>query len=151
MGLLNKWFKKKEKDQLEAVEKQEQEPGVVKVESNGADNTVAKKVVKAESKIKAGSQSGKAYEILVRPIVSEKAAKHESSGIYSFIVNNNTNKIEIEKAIFQVYGVKPKKISIMNMAGKQVRFGRQSGRRSDWKKAVVYLSKGQNINIHEGV
>jgi len=45
----------------------------------------------------------------------------------------------------------PKKVRIINVEGKKVRFGRQFGRRSDWKKAIITLAKNQSINIHEGV
>jgi large subunit ribosomal protein L23 len=162
MGFLNKWLKKKEKDQLEAVEKQESDvvikKKVVKKTAQSGSSVGEKKVKKdkeeaVEAKPKSASQvrAGRAYCVLIRPIVSEKAANHEAKGVYSFAVSKGTNKTEIKKALDQVYGVKPKKVRIINMDGKKVRFGRQHGRRGSWKKAVVSLAKGQTINIHEGV
>mgnify|MGYP001619992860 CR=1 FL=1 len=91
------------------------------------------------------------YGILLHPLLSEKAASAESRGVYTFIVGKNANKIQIKQAIAAVYKVKPVKIRVVNINGKITRQGRSSGRRSDWKKAIITLSKGQSINIHEGV
>ncbi|MBU1895776.1 50S ribosomal protein L23 [Patescibacteria group bacterium] len=168
MGLLNKWFKNKEKEQLEAVEKQEASVGVeekkIKPEdkkvdtkkeiANPKEENKSKKETTKETKIvktKVKEKNVRADEILVKPIISEKAARQEGSGIYSFVVNTTTNKVEIKKAIQQIYGVKPAKVRIINIEGKKTRFGRRLGRRGDTKKAIIYLPKGQSINIHEGV
>lgn len=132
MGLLNKITKKESAKTAEEV-------APVKV----AKETVKKAITKKEKKV--------SYAVLVSPLVSEKAAIAESKGTYTFIVNNKTNKIEVKKAIEEVYGVKPKTVRIVNVEGKEVRHGRNIGKRKDWKKAIVTLSAGQSISIHEGV
>ncbi len=98
-----------------------------------------------------GSSVGKFGTVLVRPVISEKAAVAEAAGAYTFVVKNNASKVDIKNAIKEVYNVKPKKVSVMNMDGKIKRSGRSRGRRSDWKKAIITLPKGQTISIHEGV
>ncbi|MFA4830958.1 MAG: 50S ribosomal protein L23 [Patescibacteria group bacterium] len=161
MVLLDKWFKKKKKDQLEAVENQEPDFRAEKnigqkrtadAEKNAAKKEKAKKKPDLETPpAKKTVKLGRAYNILVRPIVSEKAAMVEKDGVISFVVSKGSNKIEIKKAIKELYGILPVKVRIMNIEGRKVRFGRQTGKRGDWKKAIVTLPKGQMVNIHEGV
>lgn len=159
-GLLDRWTKKKQKKQLEAVEKKAEDVKVEKkvvgeeaeIKKAEDSKSAEEKKVKSKTVKKAKSKlAGEAYKILVKPVVSEKAAMAESRGEYTFIVDTKANKIEIKKAIKQVYGVMPEKVRVINMEGKRVRFGRRFGRRSDWKKAVIFLPKGKTINIHEGV
>ena len=57
----------------------------------------------------------------------------------------------IKQAVKEIYGVVPLKVRIMNYEGKATRFGRTPGRKSDWKKALVTLPKGQSMKLHEGV
>lgn len=85
-----------------------------------------------------------AIEILLQPIVTEKASV---SGAYYFKVKPTTNRNEVKKAFMALYGKNPRKVNIMNMSGKQVRFGKVSGKRNDWKKAIVYLSKGETVDV----
>ncbi len=88
---------------------------------------------------------------LVKPLVTEKAANLAESGKYAFIVSINANKIEVAKAVSDVYGVEVESVNIIRMKGKAVSRGRIRGSRSDFKKAVVTLKKGQTIQIYEGV
>jgi len=92
-----------------------------------------------------------AYRVLVKPLVTEKAAELGSENKYVFEVSKSANKIEIAEAIQEVYGIKPVRINIVGMKGKNIRYGRMTGKRKDWKKAVITLPKGQSINIYEGV
>ena len=61
------------------------------------------------------------------------------------------NKIMIARSIEQVYGVKPVKVNIIRLKGKIVSSRRLRGKRKDWKKAIITLPAGKNINIYEGV
>ena len=88
---------------------------------------------------------------LVKPLVTEKAANLSESGKYAFIVNINANKIEVAKAVSDVYGVKVEAVNIIKMKGKAVSRGRIKGSRNDFKKAIVTLKKGETIQIYEGV
>lgn len=89
--------------------------------------------------------------IIVKPLISEKAASLASVNQYVFVVRRGVNRIQVRSAIKQMYGVSPVSINILNVRGKKVRFGRRMGKRSDWKKAIVTLPKGQTINVYEGV
>ncbi len=88
---------------------------------------------------------------LVKPLVTEKAANLSEKGKYAFIVNINANKIEIAKAVSDVYGVKVEAVNIIKMKGKTVSRGRIKGSRNDFKKAIVTLKKGETIQIYAGV
>lgn len=97
------------------------------------------------------SVTGHAYAVLIRPVLSEKTARQEAEGLYTFAVAKNATKNSIKQAVRQVYGVVPIGVRMINGQGKWVRFGRFTGRRTDCKKALVVLKKGQSIRIHEGV
>lgn len=108
-----------------------------------------KKVVGSGKKEK--RSYGNAYKVLVRPHVTEKAANLGAENKYVFVVSSDANKIEIAKAVKEVYGVKPVSVNIVRAKGKKVRHGRITGRRKDWKKAIIMLPAGKSINIYEGV
>lgn len=115
-----------------------------------ADTTPeVKKSDKSENKTAAVNQ---AYRVLIKPIVSEKASRQQTSNNqYFFAVAIGANKIEIAKAIKTAYGVAPINVSVIRMEGKSRRYGRVIGKRKDWKKAIVTLAKGKTIALHEGV
>lgn len=92
-----------------------------------------------------------AHRVLVRPLITEKAANFGVLNKYAFVVTPNSNKVEVAKAVKAVYGVKPVSVNIVCVKGKAVTRGRIKGRRSDLKKAIVTLKKGETIQIYEGV
>lgn len=143
MSLLNKWSKKKEKEQLGAVEK------TADIQDEKKKN-IKKEVVQDEKKY-VGKSRAQAYRVLVRPLISEKATTDEMRGKYTFTVDIHATKEDIKKAIDMVYGVRPTSVRTAIFEGKRKRFGLIRGKRSDWKKAIVELPKGRTINIHEGV
>lgn len=75
----------------------------------------------------------------------------EMLGQYTFYVATTATKIDVKRAIAEVYGVVPVRVHMLNTDGKTVRFGRFTGRRAHTKKAIVTLPKGKTISIHEGV
>lgn len=100
---------------------------------------------------KAATKFAGAHRVLVRPLITEKAANFGVLNKYAFVVTENSNKVEVIKAIQAVYGVKPINVNIVCVKGKAVSRGRIKGRRSDFKKAIVTLKKGDTIQIYEGV
>lgn len=94
---------------------------------------------------------GQAYKIILKPLITEKVSGLGVLNKYVFAVAKNTNKIEVAKAIKEIYGFKPVGVNVIRMSGKKARYGRISGRRKDWKKAIVTLAPGQIIKIYEGV
>lgn len=117
--------------------------------NNDNTNKEATKDLYAEKK--SATKTGMAYRILVKPLISEKAAALGGENKYVFLVNTDANKISVKKAIEEVYNVKPIAVNIINMEGKVVRRGRVSGQRKDYKKAIITLKKGDSITVYEGV
>lgn len=85
------------------------------------------------------------YDIIERPVFSEKAFSALDKGIYSFWVLPSATKTDIKQAIEKAFDVKVIKISTHNVPGKRKRVGRFMGHRKDRKKAVVRLAEGQQI------
>ena len=89
-----------------------------------------------------------AHDIIRKPIISERSMEvtfdKEGNEIkkYSFEVAPGANKVEIKKAVEEVFGVKVADINTMNVTGKLKRMGRYEGRRASYKKAIVTLAKG---------
>ena len=89
-----------------------------------------------------------AHDIIRKPIISERSMEvvfdKEGNEIkkYTFEVPTSANKIEIKKAVEEVFGVKVADVNTMNITGKLKRMGRYEGRRASYKKAIVTLAKG---------
>lgn len=90
-------------------------------------------------------------EVILRAHVTEKAASDEAHRVYTFVVAHFANKFMVATAVFQLFGVKPASVRILNRAGKVVRHGRSVGVRSDRKIARVVLKEGDTISVHTGV
>ena len=82
-----------------------------------------------------------------KPRITEKASFHAEQNVYTFNVEQNANKNEIKKAIFALYKVKPLKVNILMVPKKQVFVKGKKGTRGGGKKALVYLKKGDKIEI----
>jgi large subunit ribosomal protein L23 len=91
-------------------------------------------------------------EIIKLPLVSEKSTNlRADQNKYVFRVDKRANKMEIKKAVEELFGVKVEEVTSMMMYGKPKRLGRFEGRRPDWKKAIVKLKKGEIIELFETV
>ena len=95
----------------------------------------------------------KAYDIIKRPIITEQSMEQTEMKRYTFEVAKTANKIEIAKAIEEIFGVKVAKVNTLNMQGKMKRLGAQpAGRRASWKKAIVPLTAdSKSIELFEGM
>lgn len=83
-------------------------------------------------------------QIVLRPIVTEKTADLKAStNTVCFQVARNANKIEVRKAVETLFGVKVVEVRVVNVRGKQKRFGRYTGMRPNWRKAYVRLAAGE--------
>jgi len=147
MGLLDKLKKDEDKKSEKTVDGGGD--SAKKETKKKADGEEKKK--KASVAKTARSARGNAYRVLIKPLVTEKASVMGTLNKYFFEVAKEANKIEVAKAVYDVYGVKPEKVNIVRMRGKVVRRGRITGKRKDWKKAVVTLKKGDSIKVYEGV
>lgn len=84
----------------------------------------------------------RAYEIIIKPIVSEKSMNLSQDKKYLFRVDRRANKIEIRDAIEEIFKVDVESVHTMNMLGKNKRVGAHTGKRADWKKAIIKLKSG---------
>ena len=88
------------------------------------------------------------YDIIIRPIITERSMEATADKKYVFEVAPTAGKIEIKKAVEEIFGVKVAKVNTLNMQGKMKRMGaRPAGRRPSWKKAMVTLAEGETIEI----
>jgi len=90
-------------------------------------------------------------QILIEPVLSEKANILREEGKYVFKVDPRANKIQIKEAVRRLYNVHPVSCTVMNVGGKPKRLRSRPGFTSSWKKAIIRLSKDEKISIFEGV
>lgn len=91
------------------------------------------------------------HNIILGPVISEKSTKLKEKGEIVFRVEPSANKIEIKKAVEELFKVKVESVRTANFQGKMKRWGRFEGRRRDWKKAYVKLKEGEKmIDFIEG-
>lgn len=81
-----------------------------------------------------------AHDIIRRPIITEQSMDQVADKKYTFEVLKSANKIEIKKAVEEIFKVKVEKVTTINYIGKPKRMGVHQGKRADWKKAVVKLT-----------
>ncbi len=88
------------------------------------------------------------YGVLLAPHISEKSAVNaELSDRHTFRVTTDASKLEVRRAVERLFGVRVRSVQIANVRGKAKKFGQAQGRRSDWKKAVVRLAEGQDLDF----
>ena len=94
-----------------------------------------------------------AYDIIIRPIITERSMASVAEKKYVFEVAPTAGKVEIKKAVEEIFGVKVAKVNTMNVNGKAKRLGAaRPGRTKDWKKAIVQLTEdSKTIELFEGM
>jgi large subunit ribosomal protein L23 len=149
MGLLDKITGKSEADKKKAAPKKVSK----KKEDNVLDMVKEDAGAKADKQaVKLKDDTGRAHRVLRQYHLSEKSNKLSTIGRYVFVVDRKANKIEVKKAVEQVYDVHVTSVNIVNTQGKRRAYGKTSGRTSDWKKAIVTLKAGEKISgLAEGV
>ena len=91
------------------------------------------------------------YDIIKRPVVTEKTnIQKEVFNQFTFEVDRKANRVEIKKAVEDIFNVKVIGVKTMQVQGKTRRRGRIIGKRRNWKKAIVTLMPGQRIDFFEG-
>lgn len=92
------------------------------------------------------------HSILRRPLITEKTtAQKEDTNQVAFVVRKDANKIEIRQAVEQLLDVKVESVNTMIYRGKPKRVGRSMGYRTGWKKAIVTLAEGSEVEFFEGL
>ncbi len=91
------------------------------------------------------------YEVLRRPVISEKATLLQEGNKYVLEVAKETSKAQIKQAVELAFKVKVSKVNVITIPGKTKRMGRREVTSSPWKKAVITLEPGDKISFFEGV
>lgn len=92
------------------------------------------------------------YDIIKRPVLTEKSYDQMDKKKYTFMVDVHANKYQIKQAVEEVFGVKVEKVNTLRQEGKLKRMGRNVGRRPSYKKAIVKLTSGsKKIEFFEGM
>lgn len=91
------------------------------------------------------------YDIIRRPVVSEKATVLAEQGKYVFEIDCNATKSQVKSAIEKIFSVKVKTVNTIKIQGKTKRFRGAVGRQNDYKKAIVTLMPDNSIDISGGV
>ncbi len=91
------------------------------------------------------------HEVIKKPLITEKTTlEKDAHNVVAFAVDRNANKIEIKAAVELLFkDVKVADVNTVNVAGKVKRFGRNVGKRSNWKKAYVTLQEGSSVDFFE--
>jgi len=92
------------------------------------------------------------HEIIIKPLITEKTSiQKELNNQLTFEVDRRANRIEIKQAIESIFSVRVAAVKTMQVTGKTKQRGRITGKRRDWKKAIVKLMPGERIDFFEGV
>ena len=94
----------------------------------------------------------KQFDVIIKPLLSEKTYSEIANKKYAFVVAMDANKTEIKKAVEEVFGVKVEKVNTTHVKGKLKRQGKTQGYTSDYKKAYVTLTKdSKSIEFFDGL
>ncbi len=91
------------------------------------------------------------YDVLVKPVVTEKSERLRAENCYVFEVSSRANKILVKQAVKKIFGVTPRRVNILNTSDKLKRNRFGMGVKSGYKKAYVFLAKNDKIQLFEGV
>ena len=109
--------------------------------------------MKIKKQIKKASEIdlNKSYKTILKPMVTEKATRLSEFNKVVFAVSEESNKIEIKKAVEKIFSVKVNSVNVIKVKGKTKRFKGILGKRNNLKKAIVTLEKGNTIDLTAGV
>lgn len=116
-------------------------------------------ILKKKPAAKAGAKAKKsasalapaaAYDVIVRPVVTEKSTQAAEQNKVVFAIAPGANKQDVKRAVESIFNVTVTKVNTIQIDGKRKRFRGQPGQRSDVRKAVVTLAAGQSIDVAAG-
>lgn len=90
------------------------------------------------------------HDVILRPVITEKSSRLMENNQYTFEVHRDANKIQIRKAVEEIFKVKVLRVNTINVKSKPKRLGAFLGRSRSWKKAIVTLAPGERIEFFEG-
>jgi len=135
-------FTKKTKKEKEIKVKKEEKP-----EESGPPLPLEEKKIEKKEISPEGKHVSQAWKVLKAPHITEKAADFTKQNKYVFQVDPKTNKIEIKKAVEDLYRINVLGVRIVNIPMKKRRLGRIAGWKKGYKKAIVTIKKGQKIEL----
>ena len=91
------------------------------------------------------------YEVLRRPLVTEKTTTLQAENKFAFEIAEGANKLQVKQAVEKAFNVKVNSVNVLTVPGKMRRVGRRVVMTPSWKKAIVTLRPGDKISIFEGV
>ena len=103
------------------------------------------------AKSKSNNVTAAMYDTLVRPVITEKSMVASEAGKVVFRVPLSATKDEVKAAVEAIFNVKVNKVNTIKQYGKSKMFRGHMGRRSDFKKAIITLADGQNIDVTTGI
>ena len=142
MAIFDVFKKEKEKERFEKNRKGKSDLG-----NEGAGKVEKKAETLKKASVSASAKKGSLPEKLSSPHITEKAASLGEKGVYVFKIGRNTNKITIKQEVKKAYGVVPEKVNITNSPSKKRFIRGRRGVKPGFKKAVVYLKKGDKIEV----
>ncbi|MGB8276019.1 MAG: 50S ribosomal protein L23 [Alphaproteobacteria bacterium] len=95
--------------------------------------------------------SAASYDLVLRPVITEKATLGSEHNQVTFRVSKTATKPQIKSAVEGLFNVKVEKVNTLRVKGKKKRFRGRVGQRSDYKKAIVTLAEGQSIDVTTGI
>ena len=103
------------------------------------------------AKNKSNNVTAQMYDTLVRPVITEKSMISSEAGKVVFMVPLSATKEDVKSAVEAIFNVKVNKVNTIKQFGKAKSFRGHIGHRSDYKKAIVTLAEGQNIDVTTGI
>ncbi len=100
---------------------------------------------------KTNNVTAQMYDTLIRPVITEKSMVSSEAGKVTFLVPLSASKEDVKSAVETIFNVKVNKVNTIRQFGKEKRFKGFIGQRSDYKKAVITLADGQNIDVTTGI
>ena len=161
MSILDSFKKKKTekkvKEDKKEAKKEVKEAAVKQVKKAAKEMKEVKKAKKGKSvfgkkkKIDKEDIPAEYYDIFKEPHLTERATDLMKENKYVFKIASDANKIQVRKAIENLYGVSVMKVNVINIPRKRIRYGRGFGFKTGYRKAIVTLRKGERIEMVEGV
>ncbi len=154
--------KKSDGEAKKAAAKQADVKAEAKSDAKAETKAAAKPAKKAEAKREKKTDTGvkkqgkliddiRLYDVIQRPLITEKATLAAEQGKVVFKINATANKQDVKRAVEQLFGVKVVKVNTVLTKGKQKRFRGKLGQRNDTRKAIVTLAAGQSIDLAAGL
>lgn len=145
-----KFLDKFKRKQLEKAKAQKEEKRA-KVKETEEEKAALRKTTRSTSsglKKDAREMKSDPWKVIYGPLTTEKTTMLGEANQYVFRVNRAAGKIQVARAIEELYGVNVTDVNTVNIKGKQVNFGRTRGKQSDWKKAIVTVARGEKIDTY---